>query len=370
MSSDFKVEVLSKEEAGPYGELTVRCPHTLAQQTLEWSEVISPLSPDTPWFLVAKGAAGAVVAGLPLYHFKGPLGGVLTSVPHAGPLGGVLSIDTLTPEEKKSVYELLIGEALVLAEKLDCVSLTIITNPFDEETPLYQGAKEPNYIFNNFTQAIDLESLYTESGAYNTGKSRWNNHVNKNLGKARRAGLTVDWGDESDFKLWYNEIHCKRHAELGAEPLPEDLLSSVLKVMAPAKKGGLAVVRKEDRIVGGCFYIWGEVIADAFIMSADSDYFELGANHALTDFSARYFHSLGIKWFNWQSCKRDSGVFRFKRRWGSTEFTYRFLTWTLPGFDRPLEAGVKTVAEGYPWHYVAPFEALEGAHKSGTFDKT
>ncbi len=363
------IEILRRSDAAPYAELFASCPDAFVQLSVNWADVIAPVSPDEPYFIVVRDPGTRdILGGIPLYHFDGPLGGVLTSVPHAGPLGGVVADAAMPAALKKEVYDALTGAALALAGELGCVSLSIITNPFVGDSALYSVARPPDYTFNNFTQAIDIPSIFKPDGSYNTGKSRYNNHINKNLGKAARAGLSVAWAVDGDFDSWY-DIHLKRHAELNALPLPKPLLKGILEGMAPAGMGGLAIVRCGERVVGGCFYIWNKVVADAFIMSGDSAYFEHGINHIVTDFALREFRAKGLRVFNWQSCKRPSGVYDFKVRWGSKEYDYAFLSWTLPGFEKVLDAGVKEVSKGYPWHYVAPFEAIERGFKSGVFDK-
>jgi hypothetical protein len=365
----LKVDVLERPEATLYGQLFKECPDSLAQQSLQWADIISPISPDKPYFLIVRNQDNQIIlGGIPLYHFKGKLGGVLTSVPHAGPLGGCVCRQDLDNTLCRYVYKVLLEKAIGLAKELQCISLSIITNPFLQDAGLYNEPVPPNYIFNNFSQVIDLNRVFSASGRYNTGKARYNNHIYKNLAKAKSANITVQWGEEHDFDSWY-KIHCKRHGELGKIPLPRSLLQGIITFMRPAGIGGLAVIRMEEKVIGGCFYIWNKNIVDAFIMSGDSDYFEYGINHVVTDYALRYFRGRGLTWFNWQSSKRSSGVYTFKERWGSQERNYQFLTWTFPGFKKIFNVGVETVSKYYQWHYVAPFEAIKKKLTHGVFDK-
>lgn len=365
----MKVDVSERPEAVSYGQIFKECPYAFAQQSLQWADVIAPISPDRSYFLIVRDLDNDIIlGGIPLYYFNGESGSILTSVPHAGPLGGCVSRQDLADSLRRAVYRLLVEKAIDLARELRCISLSIITNPFLQDSGFYNEPIQPNYIFNNFTQVIDLKNMFTASGRYNTGRARYNNHINKNLAKAKDAGISVRWGDKGDFEFWYG-IHCKRHAELGQAPLPKQLLEGILSIMQPAGMGGLAVTKIKDKIIGGCYYIWNKKIADAFIMSGDSDYFEYGINHAVTDFALRYFSKHGLEWFNWQSCKKPSGVYNFKERWGSQERNYQFLTWTFQGFNKIFTEGVEIVSKLYQWHYVAPFEAIEKKLSHGVFDK-
>jgi hypothetical protein len=289
-------------------------------------------------------------------------------VPHAGPLGGCLCPLDLDDSLREHVYRVLLGKSIELAKELKCISLSIITNPFLDDAKFYREAEPPDYILNNFTQVIDLNAVLTDTGRYNTGKARYNNHIYKNLAKARSAEVVVQWGEERDFDIWY-AIHCKRHGELGKTPLPRPFLEGILTCMKPAGMGGLAVIKIKNRIIGGCIYIWNGETVDAFILSSDSDYFEYGINHSITDFALRYFKRHDLRWFNWQSSKRSSGVYSFKERWGSRERNYQFLTWTFPGFSKAFTEEVEAISRYYRWHYVAPFEAVKRKLSQGVFEK-
>jgi len=369
MNPPCQIEVLERAKAGPYAQLFHECSKGLVQQSVEWSDVVAPISPDKPYFLVVRNISDqSVIAGLPLYHFKSELGDILTSVPHAGPLGGVICKDELRDFTVHDIYRDLIERATQMAEELGCIALTIITHPFLDDAGLYWDHTPPSYVLNNFCQVVDLESIFDDSGAYNTGKSNYNSHIRRNLSKAYNAGVSVQWGEEQDFDQWY-EIHRERHSQLGALPLPRSLLEGVATTMKSAGLGDVAVAKMRGKVIGGCAYIWNKKVVDAYMPSGDSDYLKYGINYVAIDFGLRQFAKLGLKWFNWQSCARNSGVYDFKKRWGSAERAYQFLTWTFPGFDKVLDADVTRVSQAYQWHYVAPFEAIEKKLTHGTFEK-
>lgn len=370
MSLSLQVVTLERSEAKPYGQLFEECPHGLAQQSMHYSDVLSAISPDEPIFLVVRNNEDqSIIAGLPLYHFQGELGGILSSVPHAGPLGGILCRKGMAPDSVKEVYEVLTAKAIQIAEALGCISLSIITNPFIDDAKLYKVATPPEYVLKNYCQVIDLDTIFDNSGNYITGKSSHNNHIRRNLSKARDRGVNIQWAGERDFDTWYG-IHTARHSDLGAIPLPKPLLEGIISVLGQVGMGGLALTKIDGRIVGGSIYMWNKEVADAFMPSGETKYLKYGINYAVNDFAIRYFKKFGIRWFNWQSSNRDSGVYDFKNRWGSKERYYQFLTWTFHGFEKVFDAGTERVSKAYRWHYVAPFEAISKRLPSGEFEKT
>ena len=361
--------VLSAKNAAEYENLFNTCSSGFIQQSVYWADVVSPLSPDTPYFLISCDEQGEPLAGLSLYYFKTQSGEILTSVPHAGPLGGIFYKPDIAGELKQDIYNSLLTTVFKLAKDLNCISLTVITNPIENDAELYKNTATPNYVFRNFCQVVELETVIDDNGEYNSGRSKYNNDIKRNLEKASENGIYVEWvNDDAEFEAWY-EIHKKRHNELNATPLPKELLKNIMRVLKPAGKGDLALVKQKGRIIGGCIFVWHKKIVDAFIMSSESDYMIYGINHALTDFAIKYFRSKGMQWFNWQSCKKNSGVYDFKKRWGSREMEYEFLTWTFEGFDKVFETPIEKLAEEYKWHYLAPFEALKRREKTGVYLK-
>lgn len=362
------IDVLDRSASEPYRELFQQCPNAFAQQSVEWSDVVSPLSPDVPYFLVARESSGSeALGGMPIYLYECEMGRILNSVPHAGPLGGVFCRDELDSPTREKVYTALVEQALQIAKEKQCLSMSLISNPFIDDDPLYEKLN-PSFIFQNFNQAIALPKILDEHDEYQTGKSKYNSHLRKNLKRAKEYETEVAWENGTDFSDWY-DIHLKRHEELNAPPLPKKLLQAILTFMKPTGIGDLAVAKYQGRVIGGCFYIWHKNIVDYFILSSDSKFFDYRVNYRLVDYGIRIFREKGMQMFNWQSSKPDSSVYDFKKRWGSRKFSYSLITWIGEGFSRLFEWNLADIRKNFQWHYVAPFAALQDKALSGTYRK-
>jgi hypothetical protein len=365
MNRSCYAEVLQDSNLQDYNDFFESCPHGLIQQSAYWSDIISPLSPDQPFFIVVRESGSKrIIAGLPLYFYQQQMGNILTSVPHAGPLGGVLAADGLDQEFRKNIYDQLLKKAMELAAGLNCIALTIITNPFINDVSFYMASDQPDFKFENFCQVIYLPDIFDENNHLIIGQR----NINRLLAKAQEANIKISPATAEEFEPWY-KIHVKRHNEIDVAPLPHDLLRNIVKILEHKNKGSLLIIKKDDEIVGGCIYIWHKEIADVFILSSNSSFLNFGINHAVTEYSVKMLKSKGIKWYNWQSSPRNSGVYEFKEKWGSIEKPYYFLTWKLEGFDRMYQYPVQEIKEAYKWHYLAPFQALTGKLVKGEFKK-
>jgi hypothetical protein len=364
----LSVKWFSRHKASEYEELYSRCPHALVQQSTAWADVICSSLPDTPYFGVAYDDTGKALAGLPVYHFNGKYGGILTSVPHAGPLGGIFHLDSLYLEVRTDVYRMLTDAMIDFASKLGCVSCSVISNPFWQNTDIYQSVRKPQYVFKNFCQSVFIPDAFTKEGRFDAHSADYNQNIHYRIGLASRRGYEIRTAGMESFNEWY-AIHVERHTEIGATPLPQSLLASIVEILPQRNMGGLIVAVQNNRIKGGFINIWNTVVADAFMMSSSGEALKDGANWAMTEYSIRKMAQSSRQWYNFQSSGRNSGVYDFKRRFGAKEIEYCFLTWTLPGFESIIKAGADEISKHYQWHYAAPFAAIKAGLKEGVFVK-
>src|SRR5579859_597543 len=173
-----------------YDRLFEACPQAFIQQSTYWAEVIQDLGPDEPIFLLAD-EGGQSVAGLPLYLFRGVAGNALLSIPHPGPLGGIFVRPGLDAPLLHRVYEALLARARALAQAQQCLALTLITNPFQDDFPLYQQYLAPTFAYENFTQSMVVAESVGAEGQLLLRDAHRRSNLSRNLRQAEAAGFTV-----------------------------------------------------------------------------------------------------------------------------------------------------------------------------------
>ncbi len=328
------------------------CPDSFAQQTPQWGKVIRSLGDDeAAWLGCRRGTR--LVALLPAYRFAGPLGAILTSVPQAGPLGGI----ACSPEETRDeVYPLMLQAFVALASDLDCALASLITNPFAPDRALYQKHFEPDFWLENSLHALDLDEAIDSRGELVEASSS----LRRNLRKALAAGLYIDEEQSlANVNEWI-EIHRERHSLIGATPLPSALFRAALEHMVPADLARFFFVRTRDtnEMVAGGFYLHHAETMDAFMPSMNTRFSALRPNHFLALHTIQYAKRRRLRRYNWQASPPHSGVSRFKQQWGGSEHGYCYATRITGKADAFLSADVQQLLDGYPWHYVLPFDRL------------
>lgn len=366
------LEVLALDEGGAehrarYDRLFEDNPEALIQQSSYWARAIAEVGPDRPVLLLCHEGERDLGA-LPLYLYENRHGNVLTSVPQPGPLGGVLLRQGLTPAEAEAVYAALLDRAGELARGLGCISLTIITNPFRPDLELYRRHLGPELGLDNFTQYVPLDEVVVEGRIALRDYGRRSN-LSRNLRRAAEAEFELaDAASEADFDAWYR-VHERRHRGLGATPLSRRLLQGLVRVLVPLGKARLLLAKKDGEVAAGCLYVYHRDVLDVYMLSVDPAHIDAAPSFLLTERSLLWAAALGVRIYNWQSSPgRSSGVYLFKRQWGSREAPYQFLTKVIDA-DRMAALDAAVVRAEYPGHYVAPWSALGRPAATGTFRK-
>jgi len=356
-------EVLLSDAAGRarYDQLFEDCPDAFIQQSTYWADTTADLLErrDTHIFLIAT-INGKDVAGFPLYLYKHPLGNSLSSIPHAGPLGGIFYRKELDASTVDEVYAAMVKRAIHLAGQHECLSLTVITNPFVPDVDRYIPLLEPTYTFRNFTQYTDLTEFMGTDGKVAWPDYNRRSNLSRNLKRAMAVNFTVKPCEtEAELKELY-DIHVQRHQELNATPLPFRLFENMAKILVPKGKALILLVKDGATIASGCLYMQHKEVMDVLRLNMNSDYSEKGPNFINTDSSIKWAHERGIKVYNWQSAiSRESGVYRYKVQWGAKEVPYYFLTTLFCETSRIAAIGRETLIKDYPLHFVVPYGVFD-----------
>ena len=350
------VSVVDKSDNSTVQEVTAfldACPTSFAQQTVQWRNVIAPIGPDEPFFIVCR-QRGRMVAVLPAYRYDGTLGRILTTSSQAGALGGIACH---AEEEMEKVYRAVLNAFVHFAQQNACSVATVLTNPFWPDHEICRKFLEPDFVLENNCQVLDLETAIDKNGQFRSATT----NVRRNLKKAESGQLYVDEEQtERNVMHWY-ELHASRHLEMGLAPLPKAMFLGALEEMIPHDKGRFFFVRRRDdpdEMVAGGLYIYHGAVIDALMPSVRTEYRHLAPNYLLAAHTIRWARARGLRFYNWQASPPDSGVYRFKRQWGSSDAVYHFYTRITGDIESLIRSTAQDVRRAYPWHYVIPYDQL------------
>jgi len=296
------------------------------------------------WVLFLAKKQGRIVGALSTFIFRHRLGTSLNSIPYPGPMGGIAT--DISKDHASTIYEILLGHLVAFGRQNNIDLLTTITSPFQNDIYLYERYLNPTHILKNFTQYVDLKNPL-----------RFSHGIRQRIRKTDSSSYQI-WEDDkiSIIKQWWL-IYRLRMRELGVRPIPLQFFLSIRENLAP-KNARFFFINVEEKLVGGCVYIFHRDILDVYMLSCLSRYNSLSPATLLTYQTIAWARKKGFRIYNFQSSKRrGDGVYQFKAQWGAVEAPYYFVTKVLhkAKLEGMLDVPFERITTGYRWHYLLPY---------------
>jgi hypothetical protein len=279
---------------------------------------------------VRHAEAGTVFASLP---FFGPNAGVLTRWDAGAPARHLALLD--------AVRAWMRAQPRPLAASLQTPFLQPDFTPYDAAWPEALRVER-------FTQWCDLQA------------GEWPAKVRYDLRRAAALGVAVDRDlSPADHDALY-ALYLENARAVGIPGKPRAVLDALAR--APRERVRHYAARHAGRLVAGLIVLRSAATVSYYLPCNRDDARALQPGMALIDAAAREARADGLRWWNWEgSPGRESGVYRFKQRWGAVESPYR--TYVLP--FQPPEAfaalGRDRLSADFPFFFVYPFDRLPPA---------
>lgn len=285
---------------------------------------------------------GEDVTGLlPLMWYDGSLGRVINSLPFFGSNGGILALTNRAEAELWKAYHCLIREQKVAAA-------TIISHPLRISKPPFPIDHTDQRI-GQITQ-LDFSD---ETGLMRkvAGSTR------RNIRKADRDGVRVI-KDASALPI-LEAIHRENMEAIGGRTKPHRFFSMLPNYFESGEDFDLFVAERDGEIIAGLLVFYSGNTVEYFLPATRLAARPLQPSAALLRTAMLESAVKGFKLWNWGGTwLTQKGVLAFKRKWGASDFTYRYFIHIKNKeiYQQPPDR----LAEAYPYFYVVPFAALGG----------
>lgn len=289
---------------------------------------------------------GSDVTGvLPIMFSDGQFGRIVNSLPFFGSHGGILGQTEAARRALADAYRDVVGEA-------DVAAATVVGNPFVDP-----AAPEPPHdvIDERIAQSTPLEPALRDPSrlmAIIDGASR------RNVRKAQSAGVTV--AVENGRLDVVEVLHHEGMAAIGGRPKPKAFFALLPRHFRAGEDYRVYVARHCGEPVAALLvFCFGQTV-EYFIPCTRLAARELQPSalillHAMAEAAGN-----GFSLWNWGGTHLDqTGVYRFKRKWGAVDGRYRYYTAIM---DRGLlRESPESLSGSYPYFFVIPFRCLETA---------
>jgi hypothetical protein len=287
---------------------------------------------------------GNIIAALPGLLKRSDAGAVYNSLPFFGPNAGVMSTD---PSYDAVAHQQLLNHALEIASREAAWSAVFYTPLFFNDFALYdQNVGSAAVVVEKFTQWLHLPD-----------SPNWSAKLKYDLRKADASGVRVvkDVSSQQLGDLWW--IYLENCRDYGIPAKPRQFLDTLIAGVSTIYSTYVATVG--EQVVAGLIVLWGPRTVSYFLPCTRHDFRSLQPSTALIDAAIRDAIQRGVDTWNWESSpSRESGVYQFKKKWGSVEQNYRI--YVVPFRDERdfVKLGRERIVENFPYFFAYPFDRL------------
>jgi len=300
------------------------------------------------YWIVAK-EDNEILGVLPFLESKaGKFGTVFNSLPYYGSNGGVIQ-----SRENVEAKQNLIKEFFSLAKKKNACSATIVTNPLLKDNHLYEEVIDDHIIDERIGQITHIPANPDDEliKIFDDPRPR-------NIRRAHKEGIKVSSGNERSSVEFLYQIHVENMQTIGGLNKSWDFFEKLLTNM-PADMWSVYIGSKEDEPVSALLLFYFNGTVEYFTPVIKSEHRNTQAL-ALVIFEAMKdaANKRGCKNWNWGGTwLSQTGVYDFKKRWGTSDYPYYYYTKL---FNKSVRSSSKEVLlKDYPGFFVLPFTELE-----------
>lgn len=312
-----------------------------------YRDIMVEMNLGVPYYIGYKNATDELIAVLPGFVKTANIGSVYSSLPFFGPNGGVLidenEIDTQT------IYKCIFDFLFSILEKKDIISYSFYSK------------------FGNNSDYANLDNLLKDSlivekqtNFLNLDTFKLSTSIEYDIRKAKKQNIVIR-DIESQLELdEVMSIYEKNCVDYGIPVKPKVCLIELLKYSKTTKNVGFYVAELDNKIIGGLIVLYSESVVSYFLPCSIHEFRSFQPMTLLINYAINIANEKGIKYWNWESSPSiESGVYKFKKKWGGDDLGYRIYVLPKKDNDYFKEIGVSLLSEIFPYYFVYPFNLLK-----------
>jgi hypothetical protein len=295
-----------------------------------------------PMAFISRTADGSLSGYLPFLTKETEIGKVMCSLPFFGPNAGVIC------RKDEQIESALVTAMKAWAAQEDVMACTIYT-PFDDDRAMerYKEWLPEALMVEKFTNYLHLQDL------------KLDNSLLYDLRKAERMGVTIETCTDAAFAGEVYDIYIRNCNDYGIPPKPVDCMRRLMEQSRHHSGTATYLARHEGKIIGALIMIYSPSTASYYLPCSIHEFRSLQPTTMLIHHAMKESITAGRRIWNWESSpSAESGVYKFKKKWGSLDGRYAIFTHARRGPDFFRSLGASVIAEKYPFFFVYPFHRL------------
>jgi hypothetical protein len=287
-----------------------------------------------------------LVGVLPGFVKKSEKGSAYCSLPYFGPNAGVLCAPDAGKEN--SIHRALIGSALdYMQSQPDALTAAFYT-PFLFDKFFYYEELMPEAV------VVVKKTLFLDLPA-----ARWDSKLQYDLRRAERAGLTVSSEVTLERMRFFYQIYEQNCIDYGIPLKPPQAIEYLMEGGVSEKKARCYFGYLKGKMVAGLMILYSPCTASYYIPCTLAEARTIQPGSMLIDRAIQDAKQIGIRYWNWESSPSpESGVYHFKKKWGSQTHEYRIYVQLFCDLNKLQRLGPSGLTSFFPHLYIYPYDRL------------
>jgi hypothetical protein len=190
------------------------------------------------------------------------------------------------------------------------------------------------------------------------GVPRWPSVRRRNIRKARSAGVWVTTEPTDAQLARLVEIYHENCRDYGIPPKPARCIWQIARKLRHRATVYAALLDGEP--IAGLIVFWAPQTVSYYLPCIEARYRALHPGTLLVNAACTEAVASRRRYFNFESSPGpDSGVYRYKKAWGSLETGYEIAVGHFCSVEKLRTLGREGIGQLFPYFFVYPFEELD-----------
>ena len=329
------------------GRFLQHCPSALLYATPHYvNHVGNHLNAQGGWLAVRD--QGSLCAILPFLVKSGPLGSVYNSMAYYGSNGGVVQVGADLDTKRA-----LVQHFYALAEENKAASATLITNPLEKDTDFYMQYTPHDLRDERLGQITH----FPVNGDPEKLIDLFDDPRPRNIRRSIKGGVRIVRAQDEQAMDFLYKTHEENMRAIGGLAKRRDFFD-ILSASFAAQEWEIYMAYLEDHPVAALLVLYAGKTVEYFTPVVVEQYRSTQALTLCIYTAMQDAMRAGYAHWNWGGTwLTQDGVYDFKKRWGTAEYTYYYYTKI---YNSALYTQSRAQLLGdYEGFYVLPFSALK-----------
>ena len=364
---NVRIEFLDENSEMSYEQLMLSTESTLLYSSIKYRNFLRHVLGNSKAHYLLAYEGGELIGALPAFvQFNQVYGNLLNSLPFYGSNGGIV----ISPECKnaRAVSTALLNAFHELALQYRVATSTLITNPLDS-SGLYQTELPHTWRDERIGQQTRLPNSWTDdddlqSRLMGLFHPKTRNHIRK----ATKSNVLISHSDSLGIIEKLAAVHKENIEAIGGQAKPWPVFAAIRGSFDYNQDFRIYVAERNGEFIAALL---------VFFYNQTAEYFTPGTcAHARVyqPMSLLIFEAMkdaakrGLSNWNWGGTwVGQSGVYDFKKRWGTSDIKYYYYVREYSEHPPSLrDFSIEQIHNAFPYFYALPYRVLEhGSNKHG-----